>query len=383
MRTLRITWRTCTTGSVVTYYQRLWTIGDLTTYLGRHFGPDRTVRAYQDGILLNPEIRLYQLQHEDIMLEDIPTPTLRGGARTSRQQQQHQNPAQQGGEAVLRQAMHNGALHKVLQACPSLDERLVRTILKAEARTTTALINSRSDQQVRHIIAAAFKRSGLADHARAVEDNLQTAGHEDEVHQDQQQHQHHPRQDDSLPRPPGVQQQQHHLPMHQQQEGIMEQVQTMMQQMEATSAQIAQMEQAIGQMMVLLQTQYVAAMHFDLTPLIQALAQSQYQWQRQMQQVVLTLKQMDSRVQQWETTFLPCVMESLAEIQPPPTTPETPRETHEDQPSESQPTSATVNYDSVSASPTIIDRATQRSLQACCAKVAQPPRKALKPFARP
>ena len=382
MRTLRITWRTCTTGSVVTYYRRLWSVGDLTAYLGRHFGPDRTVHAYQDGILLDPEIRLYQLQHEDIMLDDIPTP--RGGARSRRQPQQ-QHSTQQGGEAVLRQAMHNGALHKVTQACPSLDERLIRTILKAEARTTTALINSRSDQQVRHIIAAAFKRSGLVEHARAVEASHQTAGSGsgEELSQDQQQQQSPQQQDPLLPQPPGVQQQQAQSSVQQQQDSMMEQVQSMMQQMEASAAQIYHMEQSIGQMMILLQTQYVAAMRFDLTPLIQALAHSQQQWQGQMQQVMVNLKQMDSRVQQWETTFLPCVMERLAEIQPPPTTPETPSEAQRDMPSESQPTSATVNYDSASASSAIIERATQRSLQACCAKVVQPPRKALKPFARP
>ena len=224
------------------------------------------------------------------------------------------------------------------------------------------------------------------EHARAVEASHQTAGAatEEEPTQEQQQQQSPPQQQDPpLPHPPGVQQPQGQSLAQQQQESMMEQVQSMMQQMEASAAQIYHMEQSIGQMMILLQTQYVAAMRFDLTPLIQALAHSQQQWQGQMQQVMVNLKQMDSRVQQWETTFLPCVMEKLAEIQPPPTTPETPRELQRDMPSESQPTSATINYDSASASSTIIDRARERSLQACCAKVAQPPRKALKPFARP
>ena len=141
------------------------------------------------------------------------------------------------------------------------------------------------------------------------------------------------------------------------------------------------------QMAILHHTQYVAAMRYDLTPLIHALNVEQKKWDKQVQDIHASIEAMNTRLRMWETTFLPTVMDRLAEIDPPPCTPTTPtslrpmevERTEEDQRTSSPPT---VPYTSEPSTSPNVDAARERSLQACCARVAQASRPALRPFAR-
>ena len=373
MRMIMVSWSTCPDRQT-TYYPRLWTVHDLVSYLGRHLLQERDVVAYQHGVILHPELRLYQLKESHVVLHDVPRVVLRGGARHQR------HPV--GGEQVLRQAMQNGALEKAIQSCPTIDERLGRTILRAEARTTTSILNARSDLQVKHIMVAALKKAGLIAQARELE--AQPA------------HQHQPQQQPQQPRPEQEDPREEHPAAHEEQQNTEAEhqqmhhqpdVQQLIDAVRVATERIRTMECAMQQMAILHHTQYVAAMRYDLTPLIHALNVEQKKWDKQVQDIHASIEAMNTRLRMWETTFLPTVMDRLAEIDPPPCTPTTPtslRPMEVERTEEDQRTSTpTVPYTSEPSTSPIVDAARERSLQACCARVAQASRPALRPFARP
>ena len=60
-----------------------------------------------------------------------------------------------------RQQMLAWAKQRASDAAPRLPEKLITTLLKAEPRTATALMNSRGLGQAREVLLAALKRAGL------------------------------------------------------------------------------------------------------------------------------------------------------------------------------------------------------------------------------
>ena len=58
-------------------------------------------------------------------------------------------------------AMQQWALQKAEEHAPQVSQKTLHMILKAEAKTTSALLHSQSVAQTHQIIEAAFKRAGL------------------------------------------------------------------------------------------------------------------------------------------------------------------------------------------------------------------------------
>ena len=83
-----------------------------------------------------------------------PTVTPRGGAKTTRNAQQP------------RAVMLVWAEDKISREVPGLKMLTIRMLLKAEQRTFTAVLHSRSPVQTRQVLVAAYRRAGLnLDHA--------------------------------------------------------------------------------------------------------------------------------------------------------------------------------------------------------------------------
>ena len=82
----------------------------------------------------------------------------RGGARQQRRLDQ---------EMLQRQAMISWAHTKMIDYCPSIDDRLLKTILKD--RTVSAILHSRSEAQVVHVTIAALRGNGLPEQAQRLE----------------------------------------------------------------------------------------------------------------------------------------------------------------------------------------------------------------------
>ena len=74
----------------------------------------------------------------------------RGGARRSRLDPN-----------APRTAMITWAMEKATEHCPGLLPATISTLLRAESRTTTAVLNSKSQHQAREILSAALRRAGI------------------------------------------------------------------------------------------------------------------------------------------------------------------------------------------------------------------------------
>ena len=62
-----------------------------------------------------------------------------------------------------KKAMNHFAQHKIQMHAPTVLGPNTNMLLKAEARTVTALMNSKSAAQTRQILVAAYRRAGLSD----------------------------------------------------------------------------------------------------------------------------------------------------------------------------------------------------------------------------
>ena len=94
---------------------------------------------------------------EDRLLHFVPA---RAGARNVRKDDPEQ---------MQRQVMLTWAIQRIREACPRLDDRIIKVILRAEARTVTAVLNARSPMQVAHVTVAALRRAGLVQQAQEVD----------------------------------------------------------------------------------------------------------------------------------------------------------------------------------------------------------------------
>ena len=226
--------------------------------IGQH-SKDRGGASYHGSYKHNPWLLPIPLLC-DYLASCVPGD--RGGARNARQPQQTS-------EIALRQAMQTSALQKIAEACPGVDERTARTLLRSEARTTTSLLNARSHQQVKHIMVAALKRAGLSTIAREVEemrDGSPNQTREEQQHQQQHDTQHNDEHHEE------------HQPSQPSNDSMTQrdrEIQKIYAMIEESAHKVQTMEAVMAQMTTLLHTQYVAAMRFDLTPLILAMQANQ------------------------------------------------------------------------------------------------------------
>ena len=233
---------------------------------------------------------------------------LRGGARQQRGF---------GLEAMQKQQMATWALTRSHDACPSVDSKLLKALLR-ESRMVSAVLHSRSDVQVIHVVIAAMKRVGLTSMALALEaSSPMSQGHGEAQNQteneneeeDNQQHEipHGDLPRANLPAPPPLLREMWTLThinaeSHQQHQRLQHMIQDI--------------HLRIQQMTILHQHQYEAAMRFDLVPLIHQMQQIHGEISQALHYFNLEMQKFDQRMGMWETTFLPAVFERMQEIQP-------------------------------------------------------------------
>ena len=335
---------------------------------------------------------------QPIQVHPYPTRPLRGGMRNATAP-----------ETLQRQTMITWAEKKVAELIPSLDNRVVRTILRAEYRTTSSILNSRSKQQVQHVMLAALRRTGLTTQANQLEEEIRA---QHPQHASQSSHsQDIPPAQAWQASPPGVTQE--HQPSHSShhQQRPSREPQDLQHQPPTVDALINNLgmliEQLNTQTTILqhLQQQRSGVPDAEINQMVSNFHQQQSAQAHAIAQLTTALSRMDQRVQRWETTYLASIMDRFAELMPPPPTPTSDHEQeHEQQPSsaplEHAPTTQTggqgqaqpstegqaeaANDAPLQSQPTLLDRAENRSLQACCARViATPKPKALRPFQAP
>ena len=65
------------------------------------------------------------------------------------------------------------AQQRVQDHVPTMDDRLMKLILKGDPRTVGSILNNRSSIQICHVVVAALKRAGLGGKAADLEGQLQ------------------------------------------------------------------------------------------------------------------------------------------------------------------------------------------------------------------
>ena len=203
-----------------------------------------------------------------------------------------------------RVAMHAWAFQRVSREFPSINAATLNILLRAEARTVTAVLNSRSTMQLASVIDAALRRAGLPP-------MQPTPQQQQENEQDQAQQQD---ADQQEPRTAPTTEQPAYMDLHLQQT-LQQQVYLAQQILHTT------MQQPTSQDFINL----IATMQ------VQASAQA-----RAVQQLAEVVAALESRMQMWETTFLREVIDRL-----PHGAPQTPDDTqatqlHEEAPMETE-----------------------------------------------
>ena len=229
----------------------------------------------------------------------------RGGARNSRMPQM--TP-----EAFQKQQMATWAHTKCHEACPTVDSKLIKTLLR-EARMVSAVLHARSHVQVVHVVVAALKRAGLTPMAVELE---RRHGIEGEVETDEAQTEEHAHDQ----RPQGQQPQSEAQPPVMVQNVHTEYAnaghQHVQDEMRDTARYLQDMHHKINQMITLHQYQYVAAMRYDLTPVSQQIMSVHNEIITYLQHVHSAMGAFENRLSMWETTYLPAIFDRLQEIQP-------------------------------------------------------------------
>ena len=222
----------------------------------------------------------------------------RGGARQQRGM---------GLEAMQKQQMATWALTRCHECCPTVESKLLKTLLR-ESRMVSAVLHSRSTIQVVHVVIAALKRAGLTALAIALESQQPTGGRGDnhegyhEINEnDYGDGDHNNRQQ------PEVHEAAEYSPVTEPRPDSMP---------VAAQHVIDDIHHSIEQMKILHQHQYAAAMRYDLVPIIQQMQVLHQDVTTLMQQLQHQIHGMNQRIAMWETTFLPAVFERMQEIQP-------------------------------------------------------------------
>ena len=260
-------------------------------------------------------MRSTSTEHEQLPTPEgppVPLVPVRGGARSMRREDPEQ---------MQRQAMLTWATQRIREACPRLDDRIIKVILRAEARTVTAVLNARSTMQVVHVTVAALRRAGLVQHAQELENLMQRSQPEhNQGGEGQQQVQEHD-QSDPVGTRDRVAQGDHEQQQQQQPHTQQEQPTTFP--YDANSVYYAYLEtyRAIQQMSVLLQHQYVAAMRYDPTPLAQRVHHLDTAMEQQFQVLSQVVSSLQDRLGRWETEYLPAMFDRMQEIHPLPASP--------------------------------------------------------------
>ena len=233
----------------------------------------------------------------------------RGGARSGRPSYQL-TP-----EAMQKQQMAACAHTKCHESCPSVDSRLIKTLLR-ENRMVSAVLHSKSQIQVTHVVIAALKRAGLT--ANAVD--LQQRSGIQEVSEDEPSPQDQPAQEPAHqepqaqaqpdPQQPAQPDVMDHPPTHQAQAPYLEHEHG------SSSLPLNEIKDKINQLAILHQYQYVAAMRYDNGPIVQQMCTLHRDLHGCLQHLHTAVQSLENRMSMWETTFLPAVFERLAEIQP-------------------------------------------------------------------
>ena len=298
MRMLKISKPTAETETV--YMPKLWNVETLKNYYKEMTG-DMNICIKQRGRELSPERRLADLHGDDTQLCDgSHEGAVRGGARSPRPQDSHQQ---------RRQEMQGWALQRLQENLPSLDSKLMKTLLKAENRTVSAVLNARSPMQLVHIASAALKRASLYDRATALEQHVKTHGlnkpqQEAEDVETKSEAPLQPMAGQDLPPPTSAQ------PSNLASNEI-----------ETIQQDVKNIVAAIQQMQILLQHQYMAAFNYDITPIVMQVDALQRVTTDSLRKNTETIAEIQHKVTQWEETYLPAIMDRLQQIHPLPTTP--------------------------------------------------------------
>ena len=75
-----------------------------------------------------------------------------------------------------------GAEKRVFDMMPELDSRVVRTLLQADGRVVTAVLNAISQLQVQRVVVAALKRAGYQTQASKIESDMTAQARENISH---------------------------------------------------------------------------------------------------------------------------------------------------------------------------------------------------------
>ena len=307
----------------------MWTPSDLiqATYMQRGARTELPYQGMRQRIFLPREVNLpltFEIreyaednaEEEDTEEDQGRYQLNRGGGKQASSYEKERDP---------KQRMIGWANDKVTAHAPFLLGPTLNMLMRAESRTVTALLNSKNANQTKEIVAAAYRRAGLdsplTDSARAAKTSVVTSAFETDF-----------------------------IKALHNQTVITQQIATTLQEIPKTEHH-AKMDALMRDT----QESYVTA--------VTALAKA--------------VQKLEERVESWETTFLPQLIDRLPQALPPSpatTTPSEHEEEHEDKKrhvdraapySPREPSRHEAPQEGVNA----LDRIRERSLRNCCERI--------------
>ena len=363
----------------IEYLPKAWTVSALGVHLANQaqgalvfvFSEDRLLPY---GMLLEdiPDDYLTYKREQDLCDEPTQDRVRRGGGKHARPKPEASS------DAAKRQTMNGWAEGRIKDHVPSLDDRLVRTLLRSEGRITPAILQAKSPLQVQHVMIAALKRAGLHELARTIEE--QPAHHA--TFEKPSGHQ-----SSSTPSPTRAANMQDHLPMAE--------VSTSAEHPTPSTTQLVKeihdMGSKVTQLSILAQHQYMAMMMMmmDWSPMVADTDRALGQINEKIDKLTMRIDKLHEEVQAWNQVYMDRWQSFLPPVDVlPPSAVSTPTYTdmeveknelvHDQEPKPNLPEEPVTPDKKAS----VVDAMSQRSLRSCCAKAvssAQAP-KALRPF---